>query len=84
MTFEIWLKNDDGSAVLTNQLGPLDRQTIKARDFYLHSVFDAQDYTAAQDRFLNWCQQRLPGVSEQTVDEAVMERKWRKMMYGVA
>jgi hypothetical protein len=46
-------------------------------------MFDAEDYTAAQDHFMSWCRTRLPGVSEQTVDEAAMEKQWRLMMCGV-
>lgn len=83
MQFEIWVQHDDGSAVLTNPLDPIERRAIKARDFYLHTTLEAVDYESAQDGFLSWCQHRIPGVSEETVDPDVIDKQWRRMMMGV-
>ena len=80
MTFEIWLRRDDGAAVLTSELNSLERRNIQARDYYLHGLIEADNYERAQDRFTAWCRTRVPGVTEQTVDGELIERQWRRMM----
>lgn len=80
MTFEIWLQRDDGVAVLTNRLNLIDRRSIQSRDYYLHGLLEATDYTSAQDHFVSWCRTHLPDVIEHAVDEAAMEAEWRHIM----
>lgn len=65
MTYEIWQVAEDGTAALIEELHQDEREVFQQMGCRQLTTIEAGSKTEAQDRFVDWCREKVPNAREE-------------------